>query len=354
MDTTTTDKPIPGDVEPPRSDTPKVPARSLTAGGPDEPPPPRAHDLLGQILKGDAETVEAGMATGLADLDATTTVLQRQELIVLGARPGLGKTALASGIAAHVAIREQLPVLYCSTGTATTTLLQRLVAAEAKVDLADIRSCAPDEDSFPAIREGIERLGRAPLYIDGRRHPTVRDIRRRAEAVMAQAGQLGLLVVDDIQGIAPAPEVWRSSHKQVSGALKDLAVDLRLPLLVVSQVSSEVDRRWDGCPSLVDLPGPDGLESDADTVLFLSGEGSLRSGKPPRLSMDLVVAKQRNGPIGCTKLLFYKEQLFFTNDIVPSRRGGLRYKERIRPVTPSISCSREAWNQRESWDPEPF
>jgi replicative DNA helicase len=233
-------------------------------------------------------------------------------------------------------------------------LLQRLLAAEAKVALSDIRRCAPSEGSFPAIRESVERLGRAPLYIEGRRHPTVRDIRRRAERVMAQVGQLGLLVIDDIHGITPEPGTGRGTPGQLSSTLKDLAADLDLPFLVVSQVSSEVDRRWDGCPSLVDLPGPDGLESDADTVLCLSGDGSLRSGKPPRLAMDLVVAKQRNGPTGCTKLLFYKEQLFFTNDIVPSRRGGLRYKERIRPLAPTISCSREAWNQRESWDSEPF
>jgi replicative DNA helicase len=358
MDVTTTDEAIPTDVEAPHIDTPKVPTPSPGASGADEPPPPRAHELLEQILEGGAGDLEAGsplgVDTGLADLDATTMVLRRQELIVLAARPGMGKTAMASGIAAHVALREQLPVFYCSTATAPATLLQRLLAAEAKVDLADVRRCAPGEASFPAIRESVERLGRAPLYIEGRRHPTVRDIRRRAERVMAQVGQLGLLVIDDIHGITPEPGIGRCTQKELSSTLKDLAVDLDVPILVVSQVSAEVDRRWDGCPSLVDLPGPDGLESNADTVLFLSGEGSLRSGKPPRLALDLVVAKHRNGPTGCTKLLFYKEQLFFTNDIVPSRRGGLRYKERIRPVAPGVSCARDTWNYRESWDSEPF
>ena len=259
-----------------------------------------------------------GVQRGFSVLDDMLSGLQRSDFIVVGARPSYGKTAFVLDIARHIGVEVGAPVGIFSLEMSREQVTDRIIAAEAQVDLWKLRTGRlKDEGEFEMIQAALDRLHKAPLFIEDNPSPTVIQIRSMARRLQAEQGQLALLVVDYLQLIQPRKN-YDSMVQQVteiSRGLKSLARELSIPLLVVSQLSRAVDQREIKIPRLSDLRESGSIEQDADVVLFVAPKGRGRIDTPPEEEnvTDIIIAKHRNGPIGSVSLYFDKQKVSFNN-----------------------------------------
>lgn len=276
-----------------------------------------AYERIERLHHGEGERLR-GVPTGFTVLDDILSGLQRSDFIVVGARPSYGKTAFVLDIARHVGVEVGAPVGIFSLEMSREQVTDRLIAAEAQVDLWKLRTGRlKDEGEFEMIQAALDRLHKAPLFIEDNPSPTVIQIRSMARRLQAEQGQLALLVVDYLQLIQPRKN-YDSMVQQVteiSRGLKSLARELSIPLLVVSQLSRAVDQREIKIPRLSDLRESGSIEQDADVVLFVAPKGKNRIDTPPEEEnvTDIIIAKHRNGPIGSVSLYFDKQKVSFNN-----------------------------------------
>lgn len=276
-----------------------------------------AYERIERLHHGEGERLR-GVPTGFTVLDDILSGLQRSDFIVVGARPSYGKTAFVLDIARHVAVEAGAPVGIFSLEMSREQVTDRLIAAEAQVDLWKLRTGRlRDEGEFEMIQAALDRLHKAPLFIEDNPSPTVIQIRSMARRLQAEQGQLALLVVDYLQLIQPRKN-YDSMVQQVteiSRGLKSLSRELSIPLLVVSQLSRAVDQREIKIPRLSDLRESGSIEQDADVVLFVAPKGKSRIDTPPEEEnvTDIIIAKHRNGPIGSVSLYFDKQKVSFNN-----------------------------------------
>ncbi len=275
----------------------------------------RLHDLVLEAFDrleeafGRQGTV-TGVPTGFADLDRITAGLQPSELIVLAARPSMGKTQLMLNMARNAAVSHGIPVGIFSLEMSAEALALRLLAAESLVDSQLIRSGSLQDEDFKRIAQGLGRLGDAPIFIDDSGALTALDIRARARRLKAEQPALGMIMVDYLQLMeARGPYENRQQEiSMISRSLKGLARELRIPVLAASQLSRAVEARQEKRPLLSDLRESGAIEQDADVVAFIYREQYYQpaesSGGPD--VAEIIVAKQRNGPTGTVKLLFHK------------------------------------------------
>jgi replicative DNA helicase len=278
-------------------------------------------DLLAQGLdhleqlyeRGDTIT---GVPTGYADLDERLAGLQPSNLVVVGARPAMGKTSFALGIVNHAAMKTRKPVLLFSLEMSHLELTQRMLCSEARVDATRMRNGRLLESDWPKISDAIGRLGDAPIYIDDNPNVTVMDIRAKSRRLMAREG-LGLVVVDYLQ-LMSGHQRSRAENRQVevseiSRGLKVLARELNVPVVALSQLSRNLEMRQDKRPVLADLRESGSIEQDADVVLFIYRDEVYNPESPDRGSAEIIVAKHRNGPVGVTHLAFVDHYTRFAN-----------------------------------------
>lgn len=276
-----------------------------------------AYERIERLHHGEGERLR-GVPTGFTVLDDILSGLQRSDFIVVGARPSYGKTAFVLDIARHVGVEVGAPVGIFSLEMSREQVTDRIIAAEAQVDLWKLRTGRlKDEGEFEMIQAALDRLHKAPLFIEDNPSPTVIQIRSMARRLQAEQGQLALLVVDYLQLIQPRKN-YDSMVQQVteiSRGLKSLARELSIPLLVVSQLSRAVDQREIKIPRLSDLRESGSIEQDADVVLFVAPKGKNRIDTPPEEEnvTDIIIAKHRNGPIGSVSLYFDKQKVSFNN-----------------------------------------
>jgi replicative DNA helicase len=258
-----------------------------------------------------------GLSSGFIDLDNLLTGFHAGELIVLAARPGVGKTALAMNMAMHAALKENRAVGIFSLEMPSEQLLMRLLAAEARVDMKKLRGgrlTALDEEKF---QENAARLYAAPLYIDDTGSLSPFDLRAKARRLKQKDNRLGLLVIDYLQLMhLKGAESRQLEVSEISRSLKMLAKELSVPIVALSQLSRKVEERKDGRPMLSDLRESGAIEQDADVVMFIhrdekQNEGGGESGARRSQEVELIVAKQRNGPIGAVDLVFLSEYTRF-------------------------------------------
>jgi len=277
-------------------------------------------DLLGQSLdhleqlfsRGEAVT---GLATGYTDLDEQLAGLQPSNLIVVGARPAMGKTSFALGMVAHAGVKMGQPVLLFSLEMSHLELTQRLLCSEARVDATRMRTGKLREADWPKIGHAISRMSEAPIFIDDNPNLTVMDIRARARRLKSREG-LGLVVVDYLQLMTGrhGAENRQVEVSEISRGLKILARELEVPVVALSQLSRGLEMRQDKRPMLADLRESGSIEQDADVVLFLyrdelyNPESSESQG-----TAEVIVAKHRNGPTGVTRLAFIGHHARFDN-----------------------------------------
>ncbi|MEK9175373.1 MAG: replicative DNA helicase [Patescibacteria group bacterium] len=272
-----------------------------------------AWDRIDRLHKGAGEL--RGVPTGFRDLDNILAGLQRSDLIILAARPSLGKTSLALDIARHVAIHENLPVGLFSLEMSTGQLIDRVISAEAHVNLWNLRTgrLSDENDDFSRIRDAMERLSKAPLFIDDEASVNILQMRAKARRLQAEKG-LGLIIVDYLQLMVPRTSTDNMVQQitEISRSLKILAKELDVPILAISQLNRAVEGRPDKKPVLSDLRDSGSIEQDADVVMFIYREDRVKENSGRENQADILISKHRNGPLGHATLYFNQENTSFT------------------------------------------
>ena len=276
----------------------------------------KAFERIDQLQKGGGKL--RGVSTGFETLDNYLSGLQKSDLIILGARPSIGKTSLAMDIARNIALKEKIPVGIFSLEMSRDQVVDRLIAAESTVDLWKIRtghlSTDGEINDFSLIQDAFSRLSEAPIFIDDAPSPTMMQIRTMARRLLAETN-LGLIIVDYLQLITPASprENIVQQYSEVSRSLKSLARELKMPILALSQLSRAVERRSPAIPILADLRETGSLEQDADVVLFIYREDKYYPETERKNIADIIIAKHRNGPLGKVSLYFNEQLASFRN-----------------------------------------
>lgn len=276
-----------------------------------------AFERIDRLHKGDGAL--RGISTGFADLDNYLAGFQKSDLIVLAARPSLGKTSLALDVARSVAIKEKIPVGIFSLEMSKEQLVDRLLASEAGVDLWRLRtgrlSMDGDDSDFSKIQEAMGILAEAPIFIDDAASSNIIQMRTMARRLQAENG-LGLVVVDYLQlmeGRDGGSENRVQEISEISRSLKNLARELNVPVLALSQLSRAVESRSPQIPKLSDLRESGSIEQDADVVLFIYREDREKPNTEKKNIAEIHIAKHRNGPVGKVDLFFNADQVSFKN-----------------------------------------
>lgn len=265
-----------------------------------------------------------GIPTGYPDLDEMTSGLQPGELIILAARPSMGKTAFCLNIAANAAIEAKMPVAIFSLEMSAESLVSRMLCSEARVDLKTVRSGRLGEGDLGHLSMAAGRLFDASIFIDDSPNLNVLEIRSKARRLKAEQG-IGLVIIDYIQMMQG---VGRTDNRQqevsaISRSLKALAKELRAPVLVLSQLSRAPEARGDRRPQLSDLRESGAIEQDADLVMFIYREAYYERDKKDDKTAEVIIAKQRNGPTGLIKLIFNQQYTRFDSMSLRGPGGGL-------------------------------
>ncbi len=272
------------------------------------------------------ETV-TGLSTGFVDLDNLTTGLHGGELVIIAGRPSMGKTALAMNIAESCAVDQNKAVAIFSMEMGSEQIVTRLLGSVAKVDQQKMRTGKMDDDDWAKIANGLGRLNEAPLFIDEGSALNSYELRARARRLdRSTEGGLGLIIVDYIQLMSPLGgpqgENRATEISEISRSLKSLAKELNIPVVALSQLNRNVDSRPDKRPQMSDLRESGAIEQDADVIMFIYRQEVYSKDPADEGIAEIIVAKQRNGPIGDVKLTFVGEYTRFENYANPGYEAG--------------------------------
>jgi replicative DNA helicase len=251
-----------------------------------------------------------GVPTGFVDLDRMTSGMQAGDLIVLAARPSMGKTALAINIAENVALKEGLPVAVFSMEMGASQLAIRIVGSIGRIDQGRLRTGKLQDEEWPRLAEAVERLRTVSLSIDETPGLTPSELRASARRLARTCGKLGLVVVDYLQlmsGSSGGDGDNRATELgEISRGLKMLAKELQCPVIALSQLNRGVEQRTDKRPMMSDLRESGAIEQDADVIMFIYRDDYYnKDSKEPGVA-EIIIGKQRNGPTGTVKLTFLK------------------------------------------------
>ena len=251
-----------------------------------------------------------GLPTGYPDLDKMTSGLQKSDLIILAARPSVGKTAFALNVAQNVAARAGKVVAIFSLEMAAAQLVMRMICAEGNIDAGKIRSGYLDDDDWRKLTMSIGTLSKAPIFIDDTPGITMSDIRSKCRRLEAEQGEIGLVLIDYLQlisGRAGGGDNRQQEVSEISRSLKLMARELHCPVIALSQLSRSVEQRQDKRPMLSDIRESGSIEQDADIVAFLYREDYYDKETEEKNVIEVIIGKQRSGPTGTVKLAFLKE-----------------------------------------------
>ena len=267
----------------------------------------------------------SGIPTSFYDLDATLNGLQKSDLIILAARPAMGKTALALNIAQNVAIKAQIPVAIFSLEMSKHQLIQRMLSSEAEIDSQRIRTGNLQNKDWEKLVSSMDDIAKAPIYIDDTPGSTLTDIRAKCRRLKMEEKNLGLVMIDYLQLIESSGREDRTQQiSAISRGLKILAKELDVPVLALSQLSRATESRTDKRPMLSDLRESGSIEQDADIVMFIyrddyykrdDDEEDISAKAISKGESEIIIAKHRNGSVGSVKLLFQDNITKFKNPI---------------------------------------
>ena len=286
-----------------------------------------AGDLLNQVFDklsklADAKDVVTGVTTGYMRLDRMTAGLQPSDLIIVAARPSMGKTAFALCMALNAAARQNVPVAVFSLEMSKEQLVQRMLAVWGKVDLSKMRRPALlDDEDWQRLYTAADVVSRAPIYIDDTPALSTLELRARARRLKAERG-LGLIVVDYLQLMRTnrRTDSRELEISDISRSLKGLAKELNVPVVALSQLNRKVEDRGDKRPVLSDLRESGAIEQDADVILFIYRDDVYKHQKaaerPPQGIAEIIIGKQRNGPVGMVELMYLAPYTSF-EDMAP-------------------------------------
>jgi replicative DNA helicase len=286
--------------------------------------------LLTQVVERIQELFEranpsdvTGVPTGFADLDSKTAGLQPGDLIIVAGRPSMGKTSLALNFGEHVALDQGLPVAVFSMEMGASQLAVRLLSSVGRIDQQRLRTGRLQDGDWPRLTEAIRKMHDAPLYIDETPALTAIDLRARARRLARTCGKLGLVIVDYLQLMSASSvgENRATEISEISRSLKALAKELAVPVVALSQLNRTVEQRTDKRPVMSDLRESGAIEQDADVILFIYRDEVYNPESPDKGVAEVIIGKQRNGPIGRVNLRFGGEYTRFDN-LAPGHGGG--------------------------------
>jgi replicative DNA helicase len=252
-----------------------------------------------------------GVPSGFVDFDKMTSGMQAGDLIVLAARPSMGKTALAINIAEHVALNEGLPVAVFSMEMGASQLAIRIVGSIGRIDQQRLRTGKLNQEEWPRLAEAIEKLRNVSLHIDETPSLTPMELRANARRLARTCGKLGLIVVDYLQLMSGNTSSNNGDNRateigEISRGLKMLAKELQCPVIALSQLNRSVETRTDKRPMMSDLRESGAIEQDADVIMFIYRDDYYnKDSKEPGVA-EIIIGKHRNGPTGTVKLAFLK------------------------------------------------
>lgn len=256
-----------------------------------------------------------GIPTGFTDFDLMTSGLQRGDLIIIAARPSMGKSTLVLNMAQNIAIEQELPVAIFSLEMPTQQVLLRMLAAEAQINFGHLRTGKLTDEDWPGLTQAVSSLMSVPIFINETRGVTVQTLRAEGRRLKGEHNDLAVIIVDYLQLLSSAGRYSGRVEEisDISRALKTLAWELDTPIIACSQLSREVEKRPDKRPLLSDLRESGAIEQDADLVAFLYREDYYDEAADDQGTADLIIKKQRNGPTGIVRLEFNKTQMRFAN-----------------------------------------
>ncbi|MFA4966600.1 MAG: replicative DNA helicase [Candidatus Margulisiibacteriota bacterium] len=255
-----------------------------------------------------------GIPTGFADLDNLTAGFQNSDLIIIAARPSVGKTALALNMAQNMAIKFGIPVAIFSLEMSKDQLAQRMLCSEAEIDALRLKTASLPDTGWKKLTRALAKLSEAPIYVDDSASATAMEIRAKCRRLKMEKG-LGAVIIDYLQLMSGRGRVENRVQEisEISRSLKTLARELDIPVIALSQLSRAVEQRTDRIPRLSDLRESGEIEQTADLVMFIHREDYYNPQSERGNIAEIIIAKQRNGPIGSIELVFRKDVTKFCN-----------------------------------------
>jgi len=259
----------------------------------------------------------AGVPSGFYDLDTLTSGFQQSDLIIVAARPSMGKTAFCLNIAQHIAVEHQIPTAIFSLEMSKEQLVQRMLCSEAKIDAQSLRTGYLKNNDWTNLAMAMGRLGEAPIFIDDSAIVTALEIRAKCRRLKAEMKNLGLIIIDYIQLMQGRKQTDNRVQEvsEISRSLKTLARELHVPVVALSQLSRAVEARQNKRPMLSDLRESGSIEQDADLVMFIYRDEYYNPDTEHRGEAEIIIAKQRNGPTGTVDLLYQSSITRFLNKV---------------------------------------
>jgi replicative DNA helicase len=278
---------------------------------------PQVAERIDMLFSRDNPSDVTGLPTGFSDLDSMTSGFQGGDLIIVAGRPSMGKTAFSINIAENVALDTGLPVAIFSMEMASTQLAMRMIGSVGRLDQHRMRTGKLEDEDWEKLTTALGKLNEAPIFIDEGAALSSFDVRARARRLHRQTGKLGLIVVDYLQLMA-APAGRQGENRateisEISRSLKALAKELDCPVVALSQLNRSVEQRPDKRPVMSDLRESGAIEQDADLILFIYRDEVYNPDSTDKGTAEIIIAKQRNGPIGRVRLTFVGEHTRFEN-----------------------------------------
>lgn len=290
---------------------------------------PAVADRIDFLYQRENQGAVTGVPTGFDDLDERTSGFQPGDLIIVAGRPSMGKTAFSLNIAENVALDTKLPVAVFSMEMGATQLATRMIGSVGRLDQHRMRNGNLEDDDWVRLTTALGKLNDAPIYIDEGAGLSSFDVRARARRLHRRCGKLGLIVVDYLQLMAGtsgrASENRATEISEISRSLKSLAKELDVPVVALSQLNRSVEQRPDKRPVMSDLRESGAIEQDADLILFIYRDEVYNPDSEDKGTAEIIIAKQRNGPIGRVRLTFLGQHTRFENFVSGNAHMGDDY-----------------------------
>jgi replicative DNA helicase len=272
-------------------------------------------ERIDELYNRDNQNEITGVPTGFVDLDGMTSGLQPGDLIIVAGRPSMGKTAFSLNIGENVAIESGLPVAVFSMEMGGTQLAMRMLGSVGRLDQSRLRVGKLNDEDWPRLTHAIQKMNEAQLYIDETPALSPIELRARARRLSRQCGKLGLIIIDYLQLMSgnSSGENRATEISEISRSLKGLAKELNCPVIALSQLNRSLEQRPNKRPVMSDLRESGAIEQDADVIMFIYRDQVYNPDSPDKGTAEIIIGKQRNGPIGAVRLTFQGQFTKFEN-----------------------------------------
>jgi replicative DNA helicase len=293
----------------------QISERGQKGGGPQDMDPllKRAVDRIEQLYESGGDIT--GLSTGFADLDGMTSGLQPSDLVIVAGRPSMGKTSFAMNLVEHAILSQRQPVLVFSMEMPADQLVVRMLSSQGRINQSRLRNGKLGQEDWPKLTTAVNKLKDVPLYVDDTPALSPTEVRSRARRVMREHGKLAMIMVDYLQlmQVAGSNEGRTAEISEISRNLKAIAKEFECPMVALSQLNRSLEQRPNKRPVNSDLRESGAIEQDADVIMFIYRDEVYQEDSPDKGIAEIILGKQRNGPIGTCRLAFLGEFTRFEN-----------------------------------------